>query len=387
MQQFKLKMKDQESIKGLFSTLLTTYEHGGCFFFTDREKVTYKQPTPDFDLPDVPVGMANKAGGVADTVIKRQSVIEINVEAGMYGKPVRVLAGPLWSDDFSSLDGIWALALPRVDRITAAFDDFAPVLAEMFPEGAMFYATNTTQVTKKQGSTKFDTHKMQVGDSVNGLPIVSQAMRGQHQITQEVPEEVYGVPALVICQPILDDTDQTVVGAFGVGLPRTLPRKLKEMAGNLGQGLTEVSSAMEELAASSAEIAHHQNVLHEEIGTVSRLADEITEVLNFIKQIADETKMLGLNAAIEAARAGDQGRGFGVVAEEIRKLSDESKETVNRIRNLIAEIGGSLGKTRSSSQSTLQHTNEVAAANQETTASIEQMAHMARELNQVANQL
>lgn len=56
------------------------------------------------------------------------------------------------------------------------------------------------------------------------------------------------------------------------------------------------------------------------------------------ENMADETQMSGLNAAIEAARAGDAGRDFGVVAEEIRKLSDQSKQTAEQIRQLTKTI-------------------------------------------------
>lgn len=68
------------------------------------------------------------------------------------------------------------------------------------------------------------------------------------------------------------------------------------------------------------------------------LSERINEVLGFIKQIADETKMLGLNAAIEAARAGDAGRGFGVVAEEVRQLADQSSNAAQDIARLITGI-------------------------------------------------
>ena len=55
---------------------------------------------------------------------------------------------------------------------------------------------------------------------------------------------------------------------------------------------------------------------------------QINEVMDLIKEIADETRLLGLNAAIEAARAGEAGVGFGVVAQEIRNLSNDSTNLV-----------------------------------------------------------
>lgn len=387
MQQFKLKAGDQDRIESLFSVLLTTYPNGACFFFTDLEKVTYKQSTPQFDIPDVQVNTENKPGGIADTALTKKELFEIKLDASMYGVPVHVVAGPLWTDDEQDVTGTWALALPWVDPVTAAFDHFAPMLTDMFPEGAMLYTTDTTHITKRQGSEKFNTSKLQVGESVDSYPVAARAIQTRQQITQELSEDFYGVPAVAICKPIIDAVDNQVVGMLGVALPKTLDVKLRDMASNLGEGLTEVSAAMQELAASSNEIAQNQHLLNEEIGNINRLAQEITEVLGFIKQIADETKMLGLNAAIEAARAGDQGKGFGVVADEIRKLSDESKETVAKIRSLIDEIDNSLAKTHASSQSTLQHATEVAAANEETTASIEQMANLAAELLKVAQQL
>ncbi|KPU45546.1 methyl-accepting chemotaxis protein 4 [Oxobacter pfennigii] len=66
--------------------------------------------------------------------------------------------------------------------------------------------------------------------------------------------------------------------------------------------------------------------------------DNINEFLSSIKRIAEQTNLLALNAAIEASRAGDAGRGFGVVAEEIRKLSDESNNTANEISQVVSVL-------------------------------------------------
>ena len=62
---------------------------------------------------------------------------------------------------------------------------------------------------------------------------------------------------------------------------------------------------------------------------------DISNLSESISEIANETNLLALNAAIEAARAGEAGRGFSVVAEEIRKLAEQSKDTVTKIQNII----------------------------------------------------
>lgn len=66
------------------------------------------------------------------------------------------------------------------------------------------------------------------------------------------------------------------------------------------------------------------------------------EVLNFVKGIANKTNLLGLNAAIEAARAGDAGKGFGVVADEIRKMSQSTRQSVEEINQILGGIQQSI---------------------------------------------
>ena len=130
--------------------------------------------------------------------------------------------------------------------------------------------------------------------------------------------------------------------------------QLKTMSESINDTVMHVSAAMEELAASAHDVNDNQQELNKEIKNVDAISSKINEFTSLIKNIAKQTRLLGLNASIEAARAGTAGAGFGVVAEEIGKLADNSSETVDKIQEFTGKINESVNETVSKGEATSQ---------------------------------
>ena len=97
------------------------------------------------------------------------------------------------------------------------------------------------------------------------------------------------------------------------------------------EAMTKIAANLHEVSEKTQQTAHSVENLNERAG-------QIGGIVMLIKEIADQTNLLALNAAIEAARAGEQGRGFAVVADEVRKLAERTSNATSEISTLVASI-------------------------------------------------
>ncbi len=149
----------------------------------------------------------------------------------------------------------------------------------------------------------------------------------------------------------------------------TVTRKTQGMTETADKAIDAVEQGkviVQDLGEKSDTTVSLTEILVRDIDEVQKSSEEITGFVDVINNIAEQTNLLSLNASIEAARAGEAGRGFAVVAEEIRKLADQSKESGNKIRSIVENIGSTTHKTTASAKKAAGMVNDQAHALEET---------------------
>lgn len=155
---------------------------------------------------------------------------------------------------------------------------------------------------------------------------------------------------------------------------------LLEQAQLVSDSITTIASTIEELNASHEDLAATMQDVANLSDHVSANVNNTDSVIAIIQQIAGQTNLLGLNAAIEAARVGEHGRGFAVVAEEVRKLSDQSHQSAKEIQTTLREL-------KTSMEVVIDHTRQTAGITREQAKAIESITERAITLQQVGQEL
>lgn len=117
-----------------------------------------------------------------------------------------------------------------------------------------------------------------------------------------------------------------------------MSRNIDEQADDVLKNIKKGNKILEKSTQQVKEVKGQSEAVSKKINKLGTLSNEIGNIVELISDISEQTNLLALNAAIEAARAGEAGRGFSVVADEIRELAEETSEATEKINNLINNI-------------------------------------------------
>jgi hypothetical protein len=202
------------------------------------------------------------------------------------------------------------------------------------------------------------------------------AMHEKKRIVMRMDASLYGVPYVAVGIPILNEMDE-VIGGIAISESTHRYEVLKQASSKIGHNIEILASTAEEISSQTQEMAAAGKTMTATLDCSHALVKNTDQVLGLIKKIAGQTNLLGLNAAIEAARVGEQGRGFAVVADEIRKLAGTTAESVIKIEDVIKTVQNDSSGTRLQMIQIAEMISQIASA-------IAQVAESTQELNDMA---
>jgi archaellum component FlaC len=211
-----------------------------------------------------------------------------------------------------------------------------PIIQNLLPGDIAIGLTDRQKYLQYLRGREFDL-KIQIGAPIKPGSSVQRAMSERRQIDVKVGNEVYGQSYIASAMPVYDDYDE-VIGAVAISTSVEIQDQIMQMSSELSDAINIIAGSTQEISSQSQDVSRACNLLEQLARDSNDRVQKTNHILDVIKDLSLQTKLLGFNAAIEAARAGVSGLGFGVVADEISNLAGGSEQSIKQIAEIISDI-------------------------------------------------
>lgn len=264
------------------------------------------------------------------------------------------------------------------EKLRAAVDSMA-IFQATYPNDACVIIIDEREVIGYLRAKTFDL-KTGVGTKVANFKgtVTEKALSQRTFLREEHGPERFGFAYISTAQPVFDHGK--VIGVVSVVM-------LNEQVDQIRQVASELSSSVEEMTATNLELSSASHDVAQQLQQLVSYAEQMdieinntNEIVHIVKDIALKSRILGLNASIEAARSGEYGKGFAVVASEIQKMAQSSTESAD-------QIAAQLETMRSSVQTVTTTSSQVAAFTEQFSASMQELDKAYENVGEHANRL
>ena len=227
------------------------------------------------------------------------------------------------------------------NEMLRSFYNISSYLPDMFEDEVSFAITDTEKYLLYV-PTEHINPGIKPGDMVKEGSSSRKCINSGKTVKVIIPKEVFGFEMLATAIPVKDENGK-VIASVSFGRSMKKHYEISDLSKTLSQSLQKISKSTNEISSALQNVLSANETVVADINRTNKETQNTDAILKFIRTIADQTNLLGLNASIEAARTGEAGRGFAVVAQEIRKLSISSSESINKIDKVLNSIQEAVG--------------------------------------------